>query len=87
MFTIIHQSVERKSTEFRETMGRNNYVTPTSFLELLNAYANILTTKRKEVSFSKNRLVGGLKVLEEAGIEIAGLEKEIAEMTPELEKT
>ena len=42
MFTIIHQSVERKSIVFRDAMGRNNYVTPTSFLELLTAYSSIL---------------------------------------------
>jgi dynein heavy chain len=33
MFTVIHQSVERESAEFLDKLGRNNYVTPTSFLE------------------------------------------------------
>jgi hypothetical protein len=54
-------------------------VTPTSFLELLSAFGTILRSKRKEVEFSKNRLVKGLEVLEKAGIEIAKLEKEITE--------
>ena len=50
-------------------------MTPTSFLELLSAFGTILKTKRKEVEFSKNRLVRGLEVLEKAGIEISKLEK------------
>ncbi len=54
-------------------------MTPTSFLELLSAFGTILRSKRKEVEFSKNRLVKGLEVLEKAGIEIAKLEKEITE--------
>lgn len=33
MFTIIHQSVFKESNIFLESLGRYNYVTPTSFLE------------------------------------------------------
>jgi dynein heavy chain len=87
MFKNIHKSVEKKVTEFRETLGRPSYVTPTSFLELLAAYSTILKSKRKSVEFSKNRLVKGLEVLEKAGIEIAALQKTIDEMLPTLEKT
>jgi dynein heavy chain len=87
MFKNIHQSVERMSIRFRDELGRKNYVTPTSFFELLAAYGTILRNKRKSVSFAKNRLVQGLQVLEKAGIEIAKLSKQIEEMTPNLEKT
>jgi len=60
MFKNIHQSVEQKSREFKDQLNRANYVTPTSFLELLSSYATILRDKRKSILFSKNRLVGGL---------------------------
>lgn len=53
MFKTIHKSVEKKSDEFREKLGRRNYVTPTSFLELLSSYATILRDKRKKVDFDK----------------------------------
>jgi dynein heavy chain len=42
MFKSMHQSVERKSALFRDELSRKNYVTPTSFLELLAAYGTIL---------------------------------------------
>jgi len=38
MFKIIHQSVELMSSRFLDEMRRINYVTPTSYLELLNCY-------------------------------------------------
>ena len=87
MFTTIHQSVERKVVAFREVLGRPSYVTPTSFLELLAAYATILRSKRKAVEWSKNRLVRGLEVLEKAGAEIATLKEQIDRMAPDLERT
>jgi dynein heavy chain len=87
MFKEIHQSVERKSVAFKDQLNRSNYVTPTSFLELLAAYTTILRSKRKTIAFSKNRLVGGLQVLEKAGIEIASLKDHIDKMAPELEVT
>jgi dynein heavy chain len=42
MFKCIHQSVEQKSLMFQEQLSRRNYVTPTSFLELLAMYRVIL---------------------------------------------
>lgn len=84
MFKNIHQSVERKSAEFKAQLNRANYVTPTSFLELLSSYANILRSKRKKILFDKDRLVKGLEVLEKAGVEIASLKAHIDKMAPEL---
>lgn len=87
MFKNIHQSVEKKSIEFLDQLRRRNYVTPTSFLELLNMYKVILFEKRRDNELSKNRLLKGLQVLEEAAVEIAKLKVVIDKMTPELEVT
>ena len=87
MFKNIHQSVEKKSQEFLDQLRRRNYVTPTSFLELLNMYKVILFEKRRDNEVQKNRLLKGLQVLEEAGVEIAKLKIHIDKMTPELEVT
>jgi dynein heavy chain len=68
-------SVSKKSTEFADQLNRKNYVTPTSFLEQLAMYMQILKAKRIFVGQSKERLVKGLDVLGKAGIEIEKLEK------------
>lgn len=49
MFKTIHKSVEKVSITFLEELRRHNYVTPTSYLELLNIYRQILGEKRKEL--------------------------------------
>ena len=60
MFKSIHKSVEKNSDVFLAELGRHNYVTPTSYLELLTMYKQILQNKRKEVGFQTNRLRTGL---------------------------
>ena len=38
MFQFIHKSVEKYTIDYREKLGRHNYVTPTSYLELLKIF-------------------------------------------------
>jgi len=87
VFKSIHMSVSKKSTEFSDQLNRKNYVTPTSFLEQLAMYMQILKAKRIFVGQSKERLVKGLDVLGKAGIEIEKLEKQISDMAPVLAVT
>ena len=87
MFKVVHQSVERESIQYKELLNRSNHVTPTSFLEQLNMYKDILQKKRIETSQAKSRLEIGLTVLDKANVEIIALQKQIDEMTPDLIKT
>ena len=66
MFKTIHKSVEKVSVSFLEELRRHNYVTPTSYLELLNLYRQILGEKRKELKQQIERLRSGLDKLESA---------------------
>lgn len=75
MFKSIHQSVENQSILFKDALNRRNYVTPTSFLELLKLYKVILVAKRKDTLQQKDRLSNGLTVLAKAAIEIEKLNK------------
>ena len=87
VFKVIHQSVEEITEEYKDAMRRHNYVTPTSYLELLNAYKKILADKRNEVGKAKQRLQKGLKVLKEAAIEVEKLQDTMTKNQPILEKT
>lgn len=44
-------------------LGRHNYVTPTSYLELIAAFRLLLTQKRDTVMNAKNRYTNGLDKL------------------------
>ena len=56
----IHQSVAEKSVQFLSELSRHNYVTPTSYLELLGMYAKLLRMKISELSNHRNRTKTGL---------------------------
>ncbi len=87
MFKIIHQSVEVKVKDFANEFRRINYVTPTSFLELLSMYKKILNEKRSENDFARMRLSRGLDVLKQAAIEVDAMQKQLEASKPVLEKT
>jgi dynein heavy chain len=87
MFKIIHQSVEEKSEEFKQSMRRINYVTPTSYLELLSMYKKLLKSQRTKVEKGINRLGRGLEVLKTAAVEVDKLSTQLEASAPELAKT
>ena len=49
---------------YYETMRRRNYVTPTSYLELIKTFKSLLNKKRLELLTLKDRYVVGLEKLE-----------------------
>lgn len=68
-------------------MRRINYVTPTSYLELLSMYKKILKTQRTKVEKGRNRLARGLEVLKTAAIEVDKLQRKLEADAPILAKT
>ena len=64
MCVKIHQSVAHKSLQFKAELSRHNYVTPTSYLELLGLFSTMIKQKKNEISTQRNRTKSGLdKVL------------------------
>ena len=53
------------SKEFFSELRRYNYVTPTSYLELISTFRALLDVKRAEVSQAKRRYDVGLQKLSE----------------------
>ena len=49
------------SIKFKEEMSRHNYVTPTSYLELLGIFSKLVGMKKMELNTSRNRLKTGLE--------------------------
>eukprot|EP00744_Colponema_vietnamica_P000902 GILI01001554.1.p1 GENE.GILI01001554.1~~GILI01001554.1.p1 ORF type:complete len:2075 (+),score=684.51 GILI01001554.1:415-6225(+) len=87
LFTVIHTSVENTSKRFLAELRRRNYVTPTSYLELLTVFRVLLAEKRQEVGTLKNRLQGGLDKLMHAAEQVAEMQVELKEKQPVLAQT
>jgi len=58
---------------FRSELGRHNYVTPTSYLELIAAFRQLLTQKRDTVMKAKKRYTNGLDKLAFAESQVGGI--------------
>lgn len=56
----IHEDVSKNSILYLEEMSRHNYVTPTSFLELLGIYSDQVSKKKQELKLASSRLRTGL---------------------------
>ena len=60
LFGDIHQSVATKSLQYLAKLSRHNYVTPTSYLELLGIFKKVLGIKKNEIVSAKHRTKTGL---------------------------
>jgi len=87
MFVFIHQSVEKASIDYLRHAGRTNYVTPTSYLELLNSFSSILDVNRKALEKDKKNLTIGLNILRETEDYVGKLQADLTIKRPQLDRT
>ncbi|XP_071332600.1 dynein axonemal heavy chain 12 [Trachinotus anak] len=81
-----HTSAKQLSQRFLSELGRHNYVTPTSYLELIAAFRLLLTQKRDTVMKAKQRYTNGLDKLAFAESQVSEMKKELVDLQPKLEQ-
>lgn len=79
-----HTSTQNLSDDFYLRLKRFNYVTPTSYLELIQTFKQLLNEKRTSVLNGKNRYITGLKQLENAAQQVAIMQAQLEVMEPQL---
>jgi dynein heavy chain len=67
-------------------MGRNYYVTPTSYLELISTFKNLLSVQRQEVFDSKARYDNGLAKLKETADQVNDMQVYLEDLQPKLKE-
>ena len=72
---------------FYEILRRHNYVTPTSYLELILTFKKLLGIKRDSIMLMRNRYLTGLEKLEFAASQVSVMQQELKDLQPELIKT
>ncbi|GCB68504.1 hypothetical protein scyTo_0000891 [Scyliorhinus torazame] len=82
---FFHTSVIELSKKFLQELNRHNYVTPTSYLELIAAFRQLLTKKRDTVIKAKKRYTNGLDKLAFAESQVGEMKLELMELQPKLE--
>jgi dynein heavy chain len=63
MVQTFHTTTETAAAKFKDELKRIYYVTPTSYLELINTFKTLLKEKRTEVKNLENRYVNGFQCL------------------------
>ncbi|XP_047008198.1 dynein axonemal heavy chain 7-like [Ictalurus punctatus] len=84
MCQSFHTSIINLSGRFLAELQRHNYVTPTSYLELISTFKVLLECKRAEVMKQKRRYEVGLEKVDSAAAQVATMQVELEALQPAL---
>ncbi|XP_066239555.1 dynein axonemal heavy chain 3 [Saccopteryx leptura] len=87
MCKYFQESVKELSLDYYHTLRRHNYVTPTSYLELILTFKTLLNSKRQEVGVLRSRYLTGLQKLDFAASQVALMQVELTALQPQLIQT
>ncbi|CAG7837267.1 unnamed protein product [Allacma fusca] len=81
---FFHTRAATLADDFWNALGRHVYVTPTSYLELILTFKQVIQGKKEDTMNAKLRYLGGLDRLAFASGEIAVMKKELTALMPQL---
>jgi len=84
MSVEIHNSVMRTSDTFFNELRRKNYTTPTSYLDLIKTYMEMLKFQRGIVPEKIKRYSGGLTRLDETNQMVDDLKQTLTKLVPQI---
>jgi dynein heavy chain len=87
MCMLFHQHAATLAVSFLQEAQRFIYVTPTSYLELLATYKDLLQKKRKEIDSIRTRCKMGLEKLYFAESQVTVMKESLVALQPILIKT
>ncbi|KAJ8926978.1 hypothetical protein NQ314_020603 [Rhamnusium bicolor] len=84
MCQMFHISTQTLSDDYYLRLKRHNYVTPTSYLEMISTFKTFLDRKRNEVLKGKKRYEVGLEKLDNAGEQVSLMQASLEALQPAL---
>jgi len=84
MFKTFHWGSRELAARFRSELKRIYYTTPTSFLELIQTFRQLLGEKRNTVSSLKSKYEVGLEKLTNTETSVGGMKQELIALQPQL---
>eukprot|EP00599_Poterioochromonas_sp_BG-1_P008225 CAMPEP_0173135378 /NCGR_PEP_ID=MMETSP1105-20130129/1860_1 /TAXON_ID=2985 /ORGANISM="Ochromonas sp., Strain BG-1" /LENGTH=4194 /DNA_ID=CAMNT_0014047373 /DNA_START=78 /DNA_END=12662 /DNA_ORIENTATION=- len=82
----MQQKVVGLSKKYQLEMGRHYYVTPTSYLELINTFKKLLNVQRQEVYDAKARYDNGLSKLLDTANQVNDMQVYLEDLQPKLKE-
>eukprot|EP00930_Biecheleria_cincta_P074768 TRINITY_DN6197_c0_g1_i1.p1 TRINITY_DN6197_c0_g1~~TRINITY_DN6197_c0_g1_i1.p1 ORF type:complete len:4188 (+),score=808.10 TRINITY_DN6197_c0_g1_i1:1794-12566(+) len=83
----MQKSVFTLAERFQKEVQRYYYVTPTSYLELINGFKGLLKLKQDEVETAKSRYDNGLDKIMTTESMVGGMKADIEELVPKVKVT
>lgn len=84
MCAHVHASVEEQASAFFLELKRRYYVTPKSYLDLLQLYIKLLGDKRQDMALARERLLDGLQKLQDTNVVVDTMQAELNALKPVL---
>ncbi|XP_032591888.1 dynein axonemal heavy chain 7 [Drosophila grimshawi] len=81
-----HTSTQELSAKFFTRLHRYNYVTPTSYLELIQTFKALLSQKRNNITTNRNRYLTGISQLDIAAQQVAVMQEQLQALEPKLKE-
>ncbi|CAD7972922.1 unnamed protein product [Amoebophrya sp. A25] len=82
----IHSTSTEYAEKFYDALRRRTYTTPTSYLELIKLFCDLLGQKQGELQGKLDRYKIGVKKLGETQVIVDDLKKQLTKMGPEIEQ-
>ena len=87
MSVSIHNSVSAASDRYFAELRRKNYTTPTSYLDLIKTYIEMLKFQRGIVPIKIQRYQGGLKRLSETNVMVDEMKAMLITLRPRIDQS
>ncbi|KAH8377909.1 hypothetical protein KR093_007822, partial [Drosophila rubida] len=81
-----HTSTQELSVKFFTRLHRYNYVTPTSYLELIQTFKSLLSQKRNNITVNRNRYLTGISQLDIAAQQVGVMQEQLQALEPKLKE-
>lgn len=82
MCVEVHLSVEKVSEEFHQVLSRRVYITPKSYLDMMNLFIQLLYKKREELLSSRDRYRRGVDCLKKTNLDVIQMQDELTKLAP-----
>ncbi|CUG06458.1 dynein heavy chain, putative [Bodo saltans] len=77
MFVYMHDSTNTESRRMADQLKRHNYVTPSSYLDLVRGYRVMLAQKKEIISEQRDKLKNGMTKLEETKVAVGKMTEDL----------
>ena len=81
----VHASVQTLGDEFFAVLRRKVYITPKSYLDMIQCYFKLLEEKRNQLTFNRNRYMKGVDQLRKTNVEVEKMQADLKVKQPILE--